>query len=54
MIDEGGVNIEYMYGLSIESNEAHVVLKASDTKKVDEILESNGVKTLSCQELARL
>lgn len=54
VIDEGGVNIEYMYGLSIESNEAHVVLKASDTKKVDEILESNGVKTLSCQELARL
>ena len=28
IIDENGVNIEYMYGLSIESNEAHVVLKA--------------------------
>lgn len=54
VIDEGGVNIEYMYGLSIESNEAHVVLKASDTKKVDEILTSNGVKTLSCEELANL
>jgi hypothetical protein len=54
VIDEGGVNIEYMYGLSIESNEAHVVLKASDTKKVDEILSSNGVKTLSCEELANL
>lgn len=54
VIDESGVNIEYMYGLSIESNEAHVVLKASDTKKVDEILSSNGVKTLSCEELANL
>ena len=54
VIDEGGVNIEYMYGLSIESNEAHVVLKANDTKKVDEILSSNGVKTLSCEELANL
>ena len=43
-----------MYGLSIESEEAHVVLKASDTKKVDEILTANGVKTLTCEELAKL
>ncbi len=54
IIDDNGVNIEYMYGLSIESNEAHVVLKASDTQKVDQILEANGVKTLSCEELAKL
>lgn len=54
IIDESGVNIEYMYGLSIESEEAHVVLKASDTKKVDEILTANGVKTLTCEELAKL
>ena len=54
IIDDNGVNIEYMYGLSIESNEAHVVLKASDTQKVDEILDANGVKTLTCEELAKL
>ncbi len=54
IIDDNGVNIEYMYGLSIESNEAHVVLKASDTGKVDKILDDNGVKTLSCEELAKL
>ena len=54
IIDESGVNLEYMYGLSIESEEAHVVLKASDTKKVDEILTANGVKTLTCEELAKL
>lgn len=54
IIDENGVNIEYMYGLSIESNEAHVVLKASDTSKVDKILSENGVVTLSCEELAKL
>ncbi|MBO5091392.1 MAG: amino acid-binding protein [Clostridia bacterium] len=54
IIDENGVNIEYMYGLSIESNEAHVVLKASDTYKVDKILTDNGVVTLSCEELANL
>ena len=53
-IDENGVNIEYMYGLSIESDEAYVVLKASDTQKIDEILAQNGVKTLSCEEFASL
>lgn len=54
IIDEGGVNIEYMYGLSIESEEAYVVLKASDCEKIDQILTSNGVKTLSCEDLARI
>ena len=43
-----------MYGLSIGSTEAHVVLKANDTKRVDSILEENKVKTLSCEELANL
>lgn len=54
VIDENGVNIEYMYGLSIESDEAHVVLKASDGEKVDTILAANGIKTISCEELANI
>ena len=54
IIDDGGVNIEYMYGLSIESNEAYVVLKASDSQKIDEILNTNGVKTLSCEDLSTI
>ena len=54
VIDQNGVNIEYMYGLSIESDEAYVVLKANDTAKIDEILTNNGVKTLSCEEFAGL
>ena len=33
IVDESGVNIEYMYGLSIEETDAHVVLKASDINK---------------------
>ena len=53
-IDKGGVSVEYMYGLSIKSDEAHVVLKVSDTEKIGEILSANDVKTLSCQELAKL
>ena len=54
VIDDNGVNIEYMYGLSIESDEAYVVLKASDIAKVDEILTANGVHTISCEELANI
>jgi len=54
IIDNNGVNIEYMYGLSIESARAHVVLKASDTKKVEQILNDNGVITISTEELANL
>ena len=54
IIDQNGVNIEYMYGLSIESNKAYVVLKASDSNKVDEILTANGIKTVSCEDLANI
>ena len=54
VIDKNGVNIEYMYGLSIESDEAYVVLKASDIEKVDKILNENGVKTISCADLANI
>ncbi|MBE6544112.1 MAG: amino acid-binding protein [Ruminococcaceae bacterium] len=53
-IDENGVNIEYMYGLSIESDKAYVVLKASDTAKIDEIFTQNGIKTLSCDDLKNI
>ena len=54
-IDEvGGVNIEYMYGLSIESKDAYVVLKASDGEKIEEILSANGIKTLSCEDLKNI
>ena len=54
IIDDNKVNIEYMYGLSIESDEAYVVLKASDSLKVDEILTANGVQTITCAELAKI
>ena len=54
VIDANGVNIEYMYGLSIESEEAYVVLKASDIEKLDDILTKNNICTLSCEDLANL
>ena len=54
VIDKNGINIEYMYGLSIESDEAYVVLKASDIVKIDAILNENGVKTITCDDLAHI
>ena len=53
-IDEGGVNIEYMYGLSIQSDDAYVVMKASDGKKIDEILNECGIETVSCEGLGKI
>ena len=52
-IDASGVNIEYMYGLSVEDNEAYVVLKASDSQKADEILTQNNIETVSCDYIAK-
>ncbi|MBP3604990.1 MAG: ACT domain-containing protein [Clostridia bacterium] len=54
VIDENGINIEYMYGLSVATEKAYVVLKASDTALVDEILTEQRIETLSCEDLARL
>ena len=54
VIDEGGINIEYMYGLSIQSDEAYIVLKASDAEKLDGILETSGIKTVTTDELSTI
>ncbi len=53
-IDENNVNIEYMYGLSIDSDKAYVVMKASDINKIDQILTQNNIVTLSCEDLANI
>lgn len=48
------VNIEYMYGLSIDGEEASVVLKASDLNKAESVLIERGVKTLSSEDILAL
>ena len=54
MIDAKGVNIEYLYGLSMEADKAYVVLKASDAAAVDKILSECGIETLSCEDISKL
>lgn len=53
-VDESGVNVEYMYGLSIEAEDAYVVLKASDGVKLDAILVKYGIQTVTSEELKSL
>ena len=53
-IEEGGVNIEYMYGLSIEGEEAYVVLKASDAEKIETIVSAYEITTVTDEHLQGL
>ena len=54
ILSDENVNIEYMYGLSIDGQEASVVLKTSDVLKAEEVLSSKGVKTLSAEDILKL
>lgn len=54
IVDKSGVNIEYMYGLSIDGDDAYVVLKASDANKINEILTENKVVTVSAEDIAKI
>jgi hypothetical protein len=53
-LSDEGVNIEYMYGLSIDGDEASIVLKTSDIAKAEEVLKAKGVKTLSTNDISAL
>ena len=52
-IDKSGVNIEYMYGLSVDGDDAYVVLKTNDVEKVDAILSENNIETVACDHIAK-
>jgi hypothetical protein len=51
LISNNDVNVEYMYGLSTDGDEASVVLKTSDLDKALNILTENGIKTLTNENL---
>ncbi len=51
LLSEEDINIEYMYGLSTDDKDASVVMKVSDLKKAEEILNKNQVKMLSNEEI---
>ncbi len=54
LLANNGVNIEYMYGLSIDGEEASVVLKATNLAEAEKILHDNSIKTLSSDDILAL
>ena len=54
VVSSKNINVEYMYGLSIDGEEAYVVLKSSNVEKTGEVLEVRGVKTLLPEDVVNL
>lgn len=54
ILADNDVNVEYMYGLSIDGEEASVVLKTSDINKAELIFKQHNVKTLSTEDISKL
>ena len=54
VISLNDINIEYMYGLSVDGAEASVVLKASDLNKAIEVFKDNSIETLTQKDLSVL
>lgn len=54
LIAEKDVNIEYMYGLSVDGADASVVMKASDLAGAAAALAAAGIETMTEEELSAL
>ena len=54
IIAEKDVNIEYMYGLTIEGDDASIVMKTNDNERAAVVLAESGIKTITEDEIAKL
>ena len=52
VIAENGVNIEYMYGLSIEADDASIVMKTNDLESACKVLREANIGTMTIEEIA--
>lgn len=51
VISENKVNIEYMYGLSIDGEDATVVMKTNDLEFAKEVMEKNNISVMTEEEI---
>ena len=51
MIHEAGINISYIYGLSIDGEGTPIAIKTDNNDKVAEILDAAGVKMLALEDI---
>ena len=52
IIAENGVNIEYMYGLSVEADDASIVMKTNDLDSACRVLRDAKIGTMTIEEIA--
>ena len=53
-ISDGDVSVEYLYGLSIEGDNASVVMKTNDLDKAMQLLRANNFDTMNAEEISKL
>lgn len=53
-ITEKNVNIEYMYGLSVENTDASIVMKTNELDVAISVLKAGNISTMSPDEIASL
>ena len=53
LLSDKNVNIEYMYGLYVESKDASIVLKTNDLDSACRVLKEGGIGTITLEEIAR-
>ena len=51
VISENDVNIEYMYGLSVEADDASVVMKTNDLELACNVLRKANIDTMTIEEI---
>ena len=51
MIHAAGLNISYIYGLSIDGDGAPIAIKTDDNAKAEALLNAAGVKTMGMEDL---
>ena len=51
MIHAAGINISYIYGLSIDGGGAPIAIKTDDNAKAEALLNAAGVKTMGMEDL---
>lgn len=51
-ITEKNVNIEYMYGLSVEATDASIVMKTNELDVACEVLKAENIETMTPEEIA--
>lgn len=54
LLTENGINISYIYGLSIDGEGTPIAIKTDNQKKAAEVLKENSVKTISQEELEEI